>query len=66
VSDVVLWHFQMGMSFEQIAGDYHISLAAVHAAMSYYYDHREAIDQRIAEVDALAREFEAQQSQAAT
>jgi uncharacterized protein (DUF433 family) len=60
VSDVVLWHLHMGMPFEQIAGDYRLSLSAVHAAMAYYYDHREAVDKRMGEEDARAKEFEKQ------
>jgi uncharacterized protein (DUF433 family) len=45
VSDVVLMHLRLGQSLEQIAGHYDISLAALHAAMTYYYDHQAEIDQ---------------------
>jgi uncharacterized protein (DUF433 family) len=52
VDDVVLWHLRQGQSLEQIAGHYDVSLAALHAAMTYYYDHQ-------AEMDRIAREEEA-------
>ena len=52
VDDVVLLHLRMGQSIEQIAGHYRLSLAALHAAMSYYYDHRAEVDARIEAEDA--------------
>ena len=51
VSDVVLMHLRLGQSLEQIAGHYNIALAALHAAMTYYYDHRAEIDQAMQEED---------------
>ena len=47
VSDVVTWHFRLGISLEEIAAKYDLSLAAVYAAVSYYYDHKSEIDQEI-------------------
>ena len=52
VSDVVLMHLRLGQSLEQIAGHYDISLAALHAAMAYYYDHQAETDQSMQEEDA--------------
>jgi uncharacterized protein (DUF433 family) len=52
VSDVVLMHLRLGQSLEQIAGHYSIPLAALHAAMTYYYDHQAEIDQAMQEEDA--------------
>ena len=52
VSDVVLLHLRRGQSLEQIAGHYDLSLASLHAAMTYYYDHRSEIDQAMQEEDA--------------
>lgn len=57
VNDVVLWHLILGMSAEQIAGDYHLTLAAVYAALAYYYDHREEIDLQMAQDEAFAEQF---------
>ena len=39
-----------GMTPQQIQENYpHLSLAQVHAALAYYYDHKDAIDARIAQ-----------------
>jgi len=54
VIDVAIWHNQLGMSPEQIAGDYNLDLPAVYAALSYYFAHREEIDRRHAEGLAYA------------
>jgi uncharacterized protein (DUF433 family) len=55
VSDIVLMHLRLGQSLEQIAGHYDVSLAALHAAMSYYYDHQVQIDQSMQEEDSILR-----------
>src|SRR3954466_6825091 len=44
VRHVVVWHEQMGMTPTEIAVTYPtITLAQVHAALAYYYDHRDEI-----------------------
>jgi uncharacterized protein (DUF433 family) len=46
VQDVVFWHEQRGMPPEQIVADYpHLTLADVHAALAYYHDHRDEIQE---------------------
>ena len=57
VEDIVLLHLRMGQSLIEIAGKYDLPLAAVHTAMAYYYDHRDEIDQSIAEDEAFAEAF---------
>jgi uncharacterized protein (DUF433 family) len=57
VADIVLMHLRLGQSLEEIAGKYDLSLAAVHAAMVYYYDHRVEIDSSIEEDAAFAEAF---------
>ena len=57
VSDVVLMHLRLGQSLEQIAGHYDISLAALHAAMTYYYDHQSEIDRAMQEEDTTFQEL---------
>lgn len=52
VGDVVLLHLRLGQSLEQIAGRFHIPLAALHAAMAFYYDHRDEIERAIESEDA--------------
>jgi uncharacterized protein (DUF433 family) len=50
VQHVAIWHERMGMSPEEILSEYPgITLADVHAALAYYYDHREQIDADIKE-----------------
>ncbi len=57
VDDIVIMHLRMGQSLEEIAGKYDLSPAAVHAALAYYYDHRDAIDQQIADDEAFVEAF---------
>ena len=57
VSDVVLMHLRLGQSLEQIAGHYDLSLAALHAAMAYYYDHQAEIDRQMETDDAFIEAF---------
>jgi hypothetical protein len=47
-------YLKMGQSLEEIAGKYQLPLAAVYAAMAFYYDHRQEIDQRTAQAEAFA------------
>lgn len=47
VSDIVVWHFRMGLSLEEIAVKYELSLSAIYAAVSFYFDHKEEIDAQI-------------------
>jgi uncharacterized protein (DUF433 family) len=55
VADVVLMHLRLGQSLEQIAGHYDISLSALHAAMAFYYDHREEIDRAMQDEEDFFR-----------
>lgn len=57
VDDIVIMHLRMGQSLVEIAGKYDLSPAAVHAALAYYYDHRDAVDQQIAEDEAFSEAF---------
>ena len=47
VQNIVLWHERLDLSADEIATEYGLSLADVSAALAYYYDHREEIDQAI-------------------
>ena len=45
VEHVAVWHERLGKSPDEIAAEHPgLTLADVHAALSYYYDHREQID----------------------
>lgn len=57
VADVAIMHLRMGQSLELIARKYDLSLAAVYAAMAYYYDYKTAIDWQIQEDEAFAGAF---------
>ena len=53
VSDVMVHHVLGGESAEQIQAAFpHLTLAQIHSALAYYYDHKEEIQ---AEVEASAR-----------
>ncbi len=49
VENIVIWHERMGKTADEIASDYDVTLADVYAALAYYFDHREEIDQSLAE-----------------
>jgi uncharacterized protein (DUF433 family) len=59
VQNIVIWHDRLGKSADEIATDYDIDLADIYAALAYYFDHREEIDQEIEEsemfVESLRR-----------
>lgn len=57
VADVVLMHLRLGQSLEEIAVTYNLSMADVHAAMTWYFDHRSEIDQDIENDEAFAEAF---------
>lgn len=45
VQHIAVWHDQMGMTPEEIVATHpDLTLAAVHAALAYYYSHRADID----------------------
>lgn len=54
VADVVIWHERLGRSPDEIAAEHDLTLADVHAALAYYFDHRDDIDRNIAEDRAFA------------
>src|SRR5438477_6976096 len=61
VEDVAIWHERMGMSPDEIVSAYpSITLADVHAALAYYYEHRERIDADIREGESFVAEMKAQ------
>jgi uncharacterized protein (DUF433 family) len=60
VSDVVLMHLRLGQSLEHIAGHYDLPLAALHAAMAYYYDHKADVDDRMEREEEFIEAFRRQ------
>jgi uncharacterized protein (DUF433 family) len=60
VKHVAVWHEEMGMTPAEIAATYPtITLAQVHAALAYYYDHRDEIQALIAEENRFVEELKA-------
>lgn len=53
VEDIAVWHVHMGMSEEEIAAEYDLDLADIHAALTYYFDHRDDIECRMREEEAF-------------
>ena len=47
VADVAVWHEKLGQSIDEIANDYHLTLAEVYAALAYYHDHRADIEAKM-------------------
>lgn len=60
VQDIVTWHELLGRSVDEISADYGLSLAEIHAALAYYFDHREAIDTALRESEAFAESLRRQ------
>ncbi len=54
VQDIAIWHERLGRTPDEIAAEYGLSLAAIYAALSYYFDHRAEIDRAIEEGHAFA------------
>ncbi len=47
VQDIVIWHERLGMSVDEICTNYNLALGQVFAALSYYFDYKESIDEDI-------------------
>ena len=62
VKHVAVWHEQKGMTTTEIAATYPtITLAQVHAALAYYYDHRDEIQAEIEEERRFVEQLRAGQ-----
>ncbi len=55
VEDIAIWHVRLGKTVDEICAEFDLSLAEVHAALAYYYDHQAEIERDIREGDAFAR-----------
>ena len=63
VAQIVIWHDRLGQSADEIASEYDLQLADVYAAMAYYFDHRETIDQSMADSQQWIEELRAKTPQ---
>ncbi len=60
VQNIVIWHERLGKSVDEISSEYDLSLAAVYAALAYYFDHVEEINKSIKEGEAFAEQMRKQ------
>jgi uncharacterized protein (DUF433 family) len=62
VQDVYVWHELQGRSPEQIVTDFpQLTLADVHSALAYSFDHREEIERDMRDAAALVAAMKAAQ-----
>lgn len=59
VKQIATWHEFMGLSADEIAHEYGLELSDIHAALSYFYTHREAILRAIREEEVLVETLKA-------
>jgi uncharacterized protein (DUF433 family) len=59
VQHIAIDHERLGRSPDQIASDYELTLGEVHAALAYYFDHRDEIEQAIHEDELLVAKIKA-------
>ena len=57
VQDIAVWYEWMGLSADEIAAEYGLTLADVYAALAYYHDHRAEISDSIRTDETFAREM---------
>ena len=62
VEHIVVWHQRCGRSVDEIAGEYDLDLADVHAALAYYFAHRAEIDRSLQSGEENVRERREQSS----
>ncbi|HYA04461.1 MAG TPA: DUF433 domain-containing protein [Xanthobacteraceae bacterium] len=55
VEDIAIWHVRLGKTVDEICAEFDLSLAEVHAALAYYYDHQSEIERDIEQGDAFLR-----------
>ncbi len=60
VQNVVIWHEWLGHSADEIVLEYDLTLADVYAALAYYYDNQQEIDEAIRESDAFVETMQEQ------
>lgn len=60
VRHVYVWYELMGMTPDEIANSYDLTLAQVHAALAYAYENIEAIQQAIREADTFVESMKKQ------
>jgi uncharacterized protein (DUF433 family) len=57
VQSIAVWHERMGMSPDEIATEYGLTLGDVYAALAYYHDHRAELDESMRLEDSFVQEL---------
>ena len=57
VADIVRMHLRLGEPLAIVAQEFDLSLAAVHGAMAYYYEHQGEMERMMAESDELVEKM---------
>ena len=60
VAHIAIWHERLDKRADEIATEYDLTLADVYAALAYFFDHREEIDQSIQESEEFVKAFRQQ------
>lgn len=60
VADIATWHLQQNRSVNEIAQEFDLTPAQIHAALTYYYDHQTDIDRQEAADFAAAEALQQQ------
>ena len=58
VYQIVVLHDRVGLSADEIAQQYDLSLADVYAGLAYYFDHRDEIEAREAKDEAYVSKMQ--------
>ena len=59
VQNIVIWHEWLGLSADEIATDYDLTLAEIYAALAYYYHNPQEINEGIRTSEAFVAEMKA-------
>ncbi len=57
IQNIVIWHEWMAQSADEIATEYNLTLAEIYAALAYYYNNPQKIDQSIKDSRAFIAEM---------
>lgn len=60
VQNIVIWYERMGKSIDEIASEYNLTSAEIHAALSYYFNHQDEINRSIHESRLFVKELKKQ------
>lgn len=57
VAHVAVWVVYQGATPQEIATEFHLTLGEIYAALAYYYDHKQDMDEQIAETARQAEQL---------